>query len=110
MVPTPVPTPRPLRNPTNTDQIAPATAATPHAASITASPDTTRATMTGKAPFSRSPTTTTAARFRPRARSAFVPPVRPDPTVLGSVPPVRRATRTPTGIDPQRYAPAMSAR
>ena len=30
--------------------------------------------------------TTTAAHLRPRARSAFVPPVRPEPTVRGSVP------------------------
>src|SRR5436190_8053768 len=102
IVPTPVPTPRPLRNPTKTDQIAPATAASPQSTSTTAEPDTYRATRTGSAPLSRSPATTTAARFRPSARSAFVPPVRPDPTVRGSTPPVTRATTTPTGIEPHR--------
>ena len=43
-------------------------------------------------PSAGRPSTTTAARFRPSARSAFVPPVRPEPTVRGSTPPVSRAT------------------
>ena len=84
IVPTPVPTPRPLRNPANTDQIAPATAAAPHRTSTSGSPVTQRANSTGKAPFARSPATTTAAQRGPSARSAFVPPVRPEPIVRGS--------------------------
>ena len=44
--------------------------------------------------------TTTAALRRPNARRAFVPPVRPEPIVRGSMPPVYWATRTPIGIDP----------
>ena len=46
--------------------------------------------------------TTTAAHLRPSARRAFVPPVRPEPTVRGSVPPDSRATSTPIGIEPER--------
>ena len=103
IVPTPVPTPRPLRNPANTDQIAPDTAAPPHSTSTSGSPPVTyRARRTGRAPLSRSPRTTKAAHLRPSARSAFVPPVRPEPTVRGSGPPDSRAARTPTGIDPAR--------
>ncbi len=45
-----------------------------------------------------------AAHLRPRARSAFVPPVRPDPTERRSGPPTLRATNDPTGIEPVRYA------
>src|SRR5688572_7500833 len=108
IVPTPVPTPRPLRNPANTLQMAPATAATPHSTSISGSPVTYRATRTGIAPFSRSPRTTTAAHLRPSARRAFVPPVRPDPTERRSGPPTRCATTEPTGIEPAIYANAMS--
>ena len=66
------------------------------------SPVTIRANTTGSAPLRRSPVTTTTAHFGPRARSALVPPVRPDPIVRGSVPPAYRATSTPTGIDPAR--------
>jgi hypothetical protein len=103
IVPTPVATPRPLRNPANTDQIAPATADTPQSTSTRGSPPVTyRASSTGRAPLRRSPATTTAARPRPRVRRALVPPVRPEPTVRGSVPPVVRATRLPTGIEPAR--------
>ena len=40
IVPTPVPTPRPDRNPANTLQIAPATAARPHSTSTNGSPVT----------------------------------------------------------------------
>ena len=87
IVPTPVATPRPLRNPANTDQIAPATAEAPHSTSTSGSPVTIRAMTTGSAPLSRSPMTTSVARPRPSARSALVPPVRPEPTVRGSVPP-----------------------
>ena len=92
IVPTPVPTPRPLRKPAKTDQIAPATAAAAHSASASGSvpPVTNLASRTGSAPLARSPTTTTAAHFRPSARSAFVPPVRP-----GSDRPGIRATRRP---------------
>ena len=38
----------------------------------------------------------------PSARSALVPPVRPEPIVRGSGPARSRATRTPTGIEPAR--------
>ncbi len=103
IVPTPVPTPRPLRNPAKTDQIAPATAAAPHSTSTSGSPPVTYlASSTGTTPLSRSPVTTIAARPRPSARRAFVPPVRPDPIVRGSVPPLTRATTTPIGIEPRR--------
>jgi hypothetical protein len=40
IVPTPVPTPRPLRKPTKIDQIAPVTAASPQSTSTTADPET----------------------------------------------------------------------
>ncbi len=102
IVPTPVPTPRPERKPAKMLQIAPATAAPPHSTSTSGSPVTTRASSTGSAPLSRSPRTTTAAHFRPSARSALVPPVRPEPTERRSGPPTRWATSDPTGIDPAR--------
>jgi hypothetical protein len=54
--------------------------------------------------------TTAAAHLRPSARSAFVPPVRPEPTVRGSGPPDSLAAITPTGIEPDRYATPMSTR
>ena len=66
------------------------------------SPVTARAMSTGSAPLSRSPTTTTAAHLRPRARRALVPPVRPEPTERRSGPPTLRATIAPTGMDPSR--------
>ena len=84
------------------DVIAPATAAPPHRTSTSGSPVTTRASSTGKAPFSRSPTTTSAAHLRPNARSALVPPVRPDPIDRRSGPPTRCATIDPTGTEPAR--------
>ena len=110
IVPTPAPTPRPLRNPAKMLQMAPITAAPPHSTSTTGSPVTTRARRTGSAPLRRSPITTTAAHFRPSARSALVPPVRPDPIDRRSGPPTRRATSDPTGIEPARYAIPIRSR
>ena len=89
--------------------MAPGHGRAPHSTSTVGFPSVTiRAMTTGSAPLSRSPATTTAAHLRPRARSAFVPPVRPDPTVRGSVPCAKRATMTPTGIEPARYDTSIS--
>ena len=90
-------------------KMAPATADAPHSTSTVGLSVRIRAMTTGSAPLSRSPVTTTAAHLRPRARSAFVPPVRPEPTVRGSVPWANRATMTPTGIEPARYETSISA-
>src|SRR5205085_6982490 len=99
--------PRPPPKRRKTDRADPMTAAKPHATSTTASPlVTNRARRTGSAPFARSPATTTAAHFRPSARRALVPPVRPEPTVRGSGPPESLATSTPTGTEPDRQASA----
>ena len=51
-------------------------------------------------PLRTSPVTTSSARLRPIARSAFVPPVRPLPSVRGSGALVSRATTMPNGIEP----------
>ena len=103
IVPTPVPTPRPPWNRRKIEWELPMTAAPAHSTSASGSPLVRmRARRTGRAPFARSPMTTTAAHLRPSARSALVPPVRPDPIVRGSTPPLARATMTPNGIDPAR--------
>ncbi len=52
--------------------------------------------------------TTSSARRRPIARSAFVPPVRPLPVRRGSGAPVRRATTMPNGIEPATYDRSVS--
>ena len=52
--------------------------------------------------------TTTSARLRPIARSAFVPPVRPLPSVRGSGALVSRETTMPNGIEPTTYDSAAS--
>src|SRR4029450_5721797 len=109
IVPASVTTPRPPPNARNTDLADPIKAAVAATTSIAGLPPlTTRATSTGTRPFRRSPTTTSAAPRGPSARSVFVAPVRPDPIVRGSGPPVARATRTPTGTDPHAYPNAAT--
>ena len=85
IVPTPVPdaaaAPEPGEHATRSRRPPPTP---PHSTSTSGSPVTMRASSTGSAPLSRSPATTTAAHLRPSARSALVPPVRPEPTVRGS--------------------------
>ena len=102
IVPASVTTPRPPPSPRNIDRHEPMTAPRPATDSTdTLEPPAIDASHTGRNPFNRSPRTTTAAPRGPSARSAFVVPVRPEPTVRGSGPPTARATSTPTGTDPQ---------
>ncbi len=103
IVPTLVATPRPPLNPTNTERVEPRMATIAHSTSTAALPVSSRATSTGTTPLSTSPVTTTRARLRPIARSAFVPPVRPLPVRRGSGAPVTLATSNPNGIEPAAY-------
>ena len=102
MPPTPAATPRPPWKPRKTDFQAPSTAATPVSAWTSMGAPSARAMRMGTAPLARSSRPTVMARPQPMARRALVPPVRPEPTVRGSVPPVRRATMTPMGSEPMR--------
>ena len=71
-----------------------------------------RATSTGTAPLSRSPRTTTAAHLRPRARSALVPPVRPeaDRAQVRSADPPRHERPDRDGPEQVRHRPRARAR
>ena len=104
IVPTPVPTPRPLRNPAKTDQMAPATALAPHSTS-------TSGIAAGHEPRQqhRQDALEQVAGdddrrpFAARAPAArWSRPSAPSRSSADPCPPLIRATRTPTGIEPAR--------
>ena len=106
IVPASVTTPRPPPRSRNIDRHEPISAAVAVTTSIVASPPVaSRARSTGSSPFSRSPTTTSAAPRGPSARRAFVVPVRPEPIVRGSGPPIPARPGRRSAPDRRRSRP-----
>ncbi len=97
-------TPRPPEKPRNGDRLWPMIAARPASTSTSMPAPTQRARRTAAVPFSMSSRPERSARRGPSARITFAPPVRPLPIVRGSGPPERRATMTPHGMPPMKYA------